>query len=261
MRGGRTAQGEVAVRALISFFTVYPVRLSSGATLERAAACVYLLPLIGVLAGAPGALALLLSGYALPAGVAASLGLAAVLLAAGFHHTDGLLDVGDALMVRSSPARRREVMKDLSVGVGGIGALLVVYAPAFAALAALAGASPVLAACALLAAETASRSTMLLILAFGKPAEASSSSSPFIEALRSGGRRYLGLALAAVLPVFFALPLGIFSLAALLWLPVAVGALFVAGRAFGGVGGDVSGASGEAARTVALVALSAGVAV
>lgn len=249
------------MRALISFFTVYPVRLPGGATLERAAASVHLLPLIGVLAGAPGALALLLTGYALPAGVAASLGLAAVLLAAGFHHTDGLLDVGDALMVRGSPARRREVMKDLRVGVGGIGALLVVYAPAFAALSALVGASPALAACALLAAETASRSTMLLILAFGKPAEADSSSSPFIESLRSGGRRYSGLALAAMLPVLLALPLGIISFAALLWMPVAGGALLASGRVFGGVGGDVSGASGEAARAVTLVALSAVVAV
>ena len=248
------------MRALISFFTVYPVRLPGGTTLERAAASVHLLPLIGILAGGPGALALLLSGYALPAGVAASLGLAAVLLAAGFHHTDGLLDVGDALMVRGSAVRRREVMKDLRVGVGGIGALLVVYAPAFAALSALVGASPALAACALLAAETASRSAMLLILAFGKPAEAGSSSLPFIESLRSAGRRYSGLALAVVLPVALALPLGMVSFAALLWIPVAAGASFAAGRAFGGVGGDVSGGSGEAARAVVLVALSAGIA-
>lgn len=248
------------MRALISFFTVYSVRLSGGASLERAAAFVHLLPLIGALAAAPGALALLLTGYALPAGVTASLGLAAVLLAAGLHHTDGLLDVGDALMVRGTSARRREVMKDLRVGVGGVGALIVVYAPAFAALSALVEASAALAACALLAAETASRSTMLLILAFGKPAEASSSSSPFIEALRGRGRRYLGLALAVALPVLFALPLGAASFYALLWTPVAAAALFVSGRAFGGVGGDVVGASGEAARAVVLVALSAGIA-
>lgn len=257
MRSGRTPQGQVALRALISFFTVYPV---GGASLHRAASSVYLLPLIGALAAAPGSLVLLMSGYALPAGVAASLGLAAALLAAGLHHTDGLLDVGDALMVRGSAERRREVMKDLQVGAGGFGALIVIYAPAFAALSAIVADSPLLAAAALLAAETASRSAMVFLLAFGKPAETSSSSRPFIEAMRGGARRYSGLALAVVLPVLLAAPLGVASFFALLWLPVAAGALFVAGRVFGGVGGDVSGAAGETARAVVLVAFSAGVA-
>lgn len=245
------------MRALLSFFTVYP---AGGATLEKAAASVYLLPVVGLLAGLPGAAALLILGYALPAGVAASLALAATLLAAGFHHTDGLLDVGDALMVRSGPERRREVMKDLRVGVGGASALLVVYAPAFAALSAVVAVSPLLAATALLAAETASRSAMLFLLAFGEPAEEGSSSTPFVAALRRGRARYAGLALAVALPVALALPLGYVSLLTLLWLPGAAGALWVSRQAFGGIGGDASGATGEAARALVLVALSAVVA-
>lgn len=244
------------MRALLSFFTVYPVR-PGDATLERAAASVSLLPLIGLLAGLPGAAVLLGLGYLLPAGVAASLGLAAVLLAAGFHHTDGVLDVGDALMVRGSPERRREVMKDLRVGVGGTAALLVIYVPAFAALSALVAFSPLLAAAALLAAETATRSAMLFLLAFGKLAELGSSSEPFVTALQGGRARYAGLALAVALPVLLALPLGAVSVLALLWLPAVVGALWAASRLFGGIGGDLSGATGEAARAIVLVALSA----
>lgn len=38
----------------------------------------------------------------------------------GFHHLDGLIDVGDAMMVHSTPEKRIEVMRDLKVGVGGI---------------------------------------------------------------------------------------------------------------------------------------------
>lgn len=242
------------MRALLSFFTVYP---AGDATLEKAAASVYLLPLVGLLVGVPGGAVLLGLGYLLPAGVAASLGLVAVLLAAGFHHTDGLLDVGDAFMVRGTPERRREVMKDFRVGAGGVGALLVVYAPAFAALSALVSLSPLLAACALLAAEIASRSAMLLLLNLGEPAEEASSSVPFVAALRHGRSRYLGLILAFALPVALASPLGYFSLLTLLWVPVALGALRVASRAFGGVGGDVCGATGEAVRALVLVALSA----
>jgi adenosylcobinamide-GDP ribazoletransferase len=70
------------VRVLLSFFTAYP---SGRATLGEAASYGYLPPVVGILAGLPGVVVLLGLGYLLPAGL---------------HHTDGLLDVGDALMVR-----------------------------------------------------------------------------------------------------------------------------------------------------------------
>ncbi|MBA2443469.1 MAG: adenosylcobinamide-GDP ribazoletransferase [Rubrobacter sp.] len=243
------------MRALLSFFTVYP---AGRATLEDAARSQHLLPLLGLFTGLPGVL-LLFSGYGLPAGVAAALAFGAVLLAAGLHHTDGLLDVGDALMVRGTPERRREAMKDLRVGVGGVAALFLVYGPALPALSSLAAASPGRAALALLAGEVAARSAMLLMLAFGRPAETASSSAPFVAALKTGPRRYVGLALALALPALVALPLGAGALAVVLVAPlVAAGALRVSGRAFGGIGGDATGATGELTRTLMLLVLSAG---
>lgn len=241
------------MRALVSFFTAFPVR---GASLDDAARSVYLLPLVGLLTGAPGA-ALLLLGYVVPDGVAATLALGAVLLAAGLHHTDGVLDVGDALMVRGDPERRRAVLRDTRVGVGGIGALFFVYAPTLAALIPLTADSPARAALALLAAEVSARSTMLLMLAFGKPAETGSSSVPFVRSLR-GWRRTAGAALALLGPPILLLPLGTpMLLAALSALLTALAALRLSRRTFGGIGGDVVGATGEAARAVLLVILSA----
>jgi len=241
------------LKALLSFFTVLPVR---GASLREAARETYLLPLVGIFTGLPG-VALILLAPAVPPGVAASLALAAVLLAAGLHHADGVLDVGDALMVRGDPARRRQVLADTRVGIGGIGALFVVYAPTLAALAALAVASPGRAALGLLAGEVAARSAMLFMLAFGEPADGGSSSVPFVRALE-GGRRPLGLALALLAPLPFLLPLGGFTVLAGLAAPlVALVALRVVGAAFGGIGGDAVGAVGEACRAVLLVFLSA----
>ena len=224
--------------------------------MEAAAKRAYLLPLVGLFTGAPGA-GLILLGYTMPPGVVATLALGAVLLAAGLHHTDGVLDTGDALMVRGSPERRRAVLKDTRVGTGGIGALFVVYAPALAALVALAADSPARAALALLAGEVSARSAMLLTLAFGKPAETGSSSVPFVQVLR-GWRRTLGAALALLGPLICLVPLG--GLAPLVALSVpltSLVALHIARRAFGGIGGDVVGATGEATRAVLLVALSA----
>ena len=240
------------MRALLSFFTALPVR---DVPLETVARRSYLLPLIGLFTGAPGA-ALILLGYAMPSGVVATLALGAVLLAAGLHHADGVLDVGDALMVRGTPERRREVLKDTRVGVGGIGALFAVYAPTLAALVALAEDSPARAGLALLAGEVSARSAMLLMLAFGRPAEKGSSSVPFVRSLE-GSRRVAGISLAILGPLLCLLPLGGFAPLAVLSAPLVVlAALRVARTAFDGIGGDVVGATGEATRALLLVVLS-----
>jgi adenosylcobinamide-GDP ribazoletransferase len=241
------------VRALLSFFTAFPVR---AAPLDKAARNVYLLPLVGLLTGAPGALLILMS-RAMPPGVVATLALGAVLLAAGLHHTDGVLDVGDALMVRGDPARRRAVLKDARVGVGGIGALFFVYAPALAALISLIDGSPPRAALALLAAEVSARSAMLLTLALGQPAEANSSAVPFVRSL-TGPRRMVSISTALLAPLLCLLPLGGLVPLAVLSVPLtALFALQMARRAFAGISGDTVGATGEVARTALLVAMSA----
>lgn len=255
MRGGAAAASEVAMRGLLAFFTVYP---SKSSTLEEAARAIYLLPLVGILTGFPGSL-FALGGYIIPAGVSASLALGAVLFAAGLHHADGVLDTGDALMVRGEPARRREVLHDARIGIGGLFALFVVYGPALAALGALVASSPVKAALSLLAAEVAGRASMLYLMVFGEPAERTSSVTPFVHSLKEPGRRFMAAGLAVVLPPLLALPLGgAAPLAVLLWVPASALALRVANRAFGGIGGDAVGAAGELSRMVVLVVLSLG---
>ena len=244
------------MHALLAFFTVLPVA-ASGSSLADAARRAYLLPLVGLLAGLPGA-GLLLLAFVSPPGVAATLALGATLLVAGLHHTDGVMDVGDALMVRGTPAQRREILKDARTGAGAVGALFVVYGPPLAALAAFAEASPVRASLALLAGEVAARSAMVLLLAFGRPATDDSSSAYFVRALKEGKRRVAALILAPVLPSLVALSLGpgalLVTLAALA--ATVLLALALARRVFGGITGDVSGATGELARAVLLVALS-----
>jgi adenosylcobinamide-GDP ribazoletransferase len=242
------------LKDLLSFFTVFPVR---GASLEGAARESHLLPLVGLVTGLPGA-ALLPAAHFVPPGVAATLALGAVLLAAGLHHADGVLDVGDAIMAHGSPDRRREVLQDTRVGIGGLGALFLVYAPTVGALAALCATSPVRAALALLAGEVAARSAMLLTLAFGEPANLRSSSVPFIRALY-GPRRTPAVVVALLAPLPFLLATSAFlAPLAILAVPlVALGALRISAAKFGGIGGDVVGATGEVSRAALLVFLSA----
>jgi adenosylcobinamide-GDP ribazoletransferase len=241
------------LKGLLSFFTVLPVR---GASLEEAAREVRLLPLIGLLTGLPGAV-LLLAAHIVPPGVSATLALGAVLLAAGLHHADGVLDVGDAIMAHGSPDRRRDVLEDTRVGIGGLGALFLVYAPTVGALAVLCAISPARAALALLAGEVAARSAMLLMLAFGEPADPRSSSVPFVRAL-SGPHRTPAVIVALLAPLPFLLATSALAPLAILAAPlVALGALRISAAKFGGIGGDVVGATGEVSRAALLVLLSA----
>jgi adenosylcobinamide-GDP ribazoletransferase len=240
------------LKALLSFFTVLPVR---GATLEEAAREIHLLPFIGLVTGLPGAV-LLMAARFVPPDVAATLALGAVLLASGLHHADGVLDVGDAIMARGSPDRRREVLRDTRVGIGGLGALFLVYAPTVGALAALCATSPARAALSLLAGEVAARSTMLLMLAFGEPADPRSSSVPFVRALSGPQRTPVVVALLAPLPLLLAIS-ALGSLAILAVPLVTLGALRISAAKFGGIGGDVVGATGEVSRAALLVFLSA----
>jgi adenosylcobinamide-GDP ribazoletransferase len=241
------------LRDLLSFFTVLPVR---GASLEQAARKVYLLPCVGIVTGVPGAI-LLLTVPVVPPGVAAALALGMVLVAAGLHHADGVLDVGDALMVRGTRERRRAVLEDARVGIGGIGALFLVYGPTLAALAAMCAASPLRAALALLAGEVAARATMVLTLAYGKPVDERSSTAPFVRALL-GPRHTSAVALALLAPLPFLFPISTLAPLAVLAAPlVALFSLRVAQATFGGIGGDVVGATGEVCRAVMLVVMSA----
>ena len=240
------------MKALLSFFTVLPVR---GATLEEAAGEIHLLPFIGLITGLPGAV-LLMAARFVPPDVAATLALGAVLLASGLHHADGVLDVGDAIMARGSPDRRREVLRDTRVGIGGLGALFLVYAPTVSALAALCETSPTRAALSLLAGEVAARSTMLLMLAFGEPADPRSSSVPFVRALSGPQRTPVVVALLAPLPLLLAIS-ALASLAILAVPLVTLGAIRISAAKFGGIGGDVVGATGEVSRAALLVLLSA----
>ncbi len=241
------------MKDLLSFFTIFPVRRAS---LEEAARETRLLPLVGLVTGLPGAV-LLLAALVVPPGVAATLALGAVLLAAGLHHADGVLDVGDAIMAHGSPDRRREVLEDTRVGIGGLGALFLVYAPTVGALAALCATSPGRAALALFAGEVAARSAMLLTLAFGEPADARSSCAPFVRAI-SRPRRTPAVVVALLAPLPFLLATSALAPLAILAAPlVALGALRISAAKFGGIGGDIVGATGEVCRATLLVLLSA----
>lgn len=119
-------------------------------------------PLVGIAIGAIGAGTYAAAAWVWPPSLAALAALAAMVLATGAFHEDGLADAADGLFGGCTVERRLEIMRDSRIGSYGAIALLLVLAGKWQALASLPPAAvlPVL-----VAAHAASRwSTLALAL-------------------------------------------------------------------------------------------------
>src|SRR5680860_1550826 len=116
---------------LFGFFSRLPV---GSAAVEDVAAAFHLVPLVGWLSGGLGSLLVWVAWSFLPAEALAAVVLAFLVGLTGLNQTDGLLDLGDGLMVHGAADTRRQVMRDHVVGAGGVGLGLFTYLVSFACL-------------------------------------------------------------------------------------------------------------------------------
>ena len=218
------------------------------------------LPLAGAAIGAIGAFALALSwASGLSPLVAATLGVAALVLVTGGLHEDGLADVADGFGGGATREHKLEIMRDSRVGAyGGLALGLSLLLRVFA-LAAVAERSTMLAGAAMIATGALSRTaglTPLLVLAPARP-EGSGAAMP--RPSSSALSQALGFAaLLSLAPALFGATPGHIVVADLAAGLAAVLVARLADRQIGGHTGDVLGAAQQAAEIAALLALSAG---
>jgi adenosylcobinamide-GDP ribazoletransferase len=229
--------------ALLQFETRLP--LGKPADFGSFARHPWLYPVAGwVVGGIAAFLAFPLASRA-PA-LAAAAAIAAVLLVTGFHHLDGLLDFGDGLMAHGSREKRVAALTDRAVGAGGVGLGIAVTLVAYAALS---SSAPGWAA--ILAGEVLARVGLAWITVAGPPFR-----EGIHATLHRGARPVHGiLALAFVLPLALVLPPGALLLATVITSLSVAGMIALAGRLFGGVNGDVAGATHEIGRALAIATL------
>lgn len=231
-----------SLKSLLQFTTVLPL----GKTIDMGyfARRSYIYPLAGYVTG--GFAALCVSWIPSPA-IAAALGIAALFLISGCNHLDGLLDLGDGVMAHGGRERRVGALVDRSLGSGafafGISFSLISFAGLY---------GQVHIGAALVASEVGAKFSMAFLTAYGKP---------FREGLHSffysrARPYYPFISLVFCLPVLL-LPLSPSQLtaAAIAMIAMPLVLLFMAERLFGGVNGDVVGASNEITRAVILLLL------
>ncbi len=212
-------------------------------------------PLAGLAVGGVGAAVLGLALWpGLPPVVAAGLALAAMVLATGGLHEDGLADCADGFGGGRDLAARLEIMRDSRIGSYGALALILVTGLRWQALAALAALGAWQAALALLALAALSRAVMPVLMAFLPPARpeglgghaARARSSDAVAALALG----LALALVFIGPAAAFWAASAMALASLLM-------AWAAHRLIGGQTGDVLGATQQLAELAGLLAVLA----
>jgi len=229
--------------SLLQFTTILP--LGKPRDLELFARRSYLYPLAGYCIGALVALPVL---FIANPQIAAAIAVALLLLVTGAHHFDGLLDLGDGLMAHGGREKRIGALTDRNVGAGGIAAGVAVTLLLFAGLA---EASSIVYA--LIIGEVCAKFSMAFLTTYGKP---------FREGIHSYlhqySRQYFpALSFILCIPLLFIpiAPVKIVS-AFLMMIICPTILLLVSERLFGGMNGDVAGASNEITRAGAILAIA-----
>ncbi|RNJ76480.1 MAG: adenosylcobinamide-GDP ribazoletransferase [Nitrosopumilus sp. H8] len=232
------------IGSVFSFLTIIP---SSDATLENIAKNMYLFPVAGIAIGlVVGALGFGLS-LAVDPLIVGLLVAASIAILTGIHHADGLADFADGLMVRGNKSRKLAAMKDVSTGSAGtVG--IVLYMVGLIIAISLAGGTDLFRA--LLISEVLAKFAMVLMASLGSPA-APGSNSPFASAMRDRKKLAVAAAITLILVVGLGGAAGLLMLAASMILVILL--LGISARSFGGITGDVLGATNELARLASLV--------
>ena len=236
----------------IAFLTILPVGMDVDG-FYQAAKYMPLYPIVGALIGLlAGAFAWVIFPT-LPSLVVGMLCLGFILLITGVHHTDGLLDFGDAVMHHGSRRDKIRVMHDPTTGAGGLSLGVVVLVTTALSIAEL---NRPLIMPGLVASEAAAKFAMVFQAWAAKSAH-DGMNRPFVRAMHEKKWRSLRLAVAFVLVLSVSVialhAFGVVVVAAAS--SAAIVLLIIAMRQFGGVTGDVMGATNDIARLLSLIVI------
>ncbi len=237
------------IQSVLAFLTILPA--GKAHDIHYVARNMYLFPVAGVvIGGIVGAMAFGISPFLHPLLVGLIVAGSLVILT-GVHHTDALADFADGLMAKGDKETKRKAMLDPAVGSAGVAALVMYFAGMIIVFGS--GFSGLQILTSIVAAEVIAKYVMVLLTYKGTSAW-EGFSSPFTAAMKDG--RKMAAATAIMLPiVWFAS--GYAGMAAL-GVAIGLGALMrhASKRSFGGISGDVLGASNEVTRLASLIVLS-----
>lgn len=239
------------VQSVLAFLTILPGGKQSH-DIHYVARNMYLFPVAGlVIGGLVGAMAVGISPFLHPL-LVGLLVTGVLVIITGVHHTDALADFADGLMAKGGKEVKRKAMLDPAIGSAGVAALVMYFAGMIIVFH-IGFASGLVILTGVITAEVIAKYGMVLLANRSLPAW-EGFSSPFTAAMKD--RRKMAAATGIMLAIVWLAS----SYPGLIALGVSLAITglmkYVSGKSFGGISGDVLGASNEMTRLSSLIVLS-----
>lgn len=232
------------ILSVISFLTIIPTKNNE---LEIVAKNMYFFPIAGALIG----LIIGVTGYGLSWFIHPLItGLiltGALAILTGMHHTDALCDFADGIMAKGTIERKLKAMRDPSVGSAGM-MTLVLYAIGIIFSISLMKGFVLFEA--ILLSELMAKLSMVIQANRGHSAW-QGFSSPFTQSMKDPRKLAVAVSLAIIPTLILGGMTGMFVIIACVGLSFLL--LIIANKNFGGISGDVFGASNELVRLASLL--------
>ena len=232
------------IGSVFSFLTIFP---SSNATLETIAKYMYVFPIVGIVIGLLiGSFGFGLS-FLLDPLLVSLIVVASITIVTGIHHADGLADFADGLMVKGSKDKKLKAMKDLSTGSAGIVAI-VLYLVGLIITISLTNGFDLFRA--ILISEILAKFSMVLMASLGNSASLGSN-SPFVKIMKDKKKLSVAFVIMLIPVMIIGETTGLVMLG--VTVIVTIFLLAMSTRSFGGITGDVLGATNELTRLASLM--------
>jgi adenosylcobinamide-GDP ribazoletransferase len=232
------------ISSVVSFLTIIP---SKNSDLETVAKNMYLFPIAGAMIG----LIIGAAGYGLSLFIQPLItGLiltGALAILTGIHHTDALCDFADGMMAKGTKEKKLKVMRDPVVGSAGIMTIVLYTVGMILAVSMMKGFTLFEA---ILISELMAKLSMVIQANRGISAW-QGLSSPFTQSMKDPQKLAIAVGLAIIPTVILGGVTGIIVVISCVGLSFLL--LAVANRSFGGISGDVFGASNELVRLASLL--------
>ncbi len=232
------------IGSVFSFLTIIP---ASNTNLETVAKYMYIFPIVGIVIGLIiGSFALGLSLFLDPL-IVSLMVVSSLAIITGLHHIDGLADFADGIMAKGNKDKKLQAMKDVSTGSAGILSIVLYVVGMILALSLLSG---LVLFQAILLSEILSKFSMVLQASLGRSA-AVGSNSPFVQIMKDKRRLVIAGTITIIPLVIIGGTTGLIIFGAGITFTLII--LTLSTRSFGGITGDVLGATNEITRLSSLV--------